>query len=101
LLLTAIQAALKLDWIYEEPATAPEPVITVGPIVPFPPRHLQDLYQLGSIGYVRGIEAKLDEIAAAEPLHRDTIDDLRSLVRNFELKRYMATLESLRDQPSA
>ncbi|HWA47318.1 MAG TPA: ATP-binding protein [Dongiaceae bacterium] len=104
LLLTAIQVALGVEWTYEEPAIAtivsePAPAAN-GAAAPFPARHLQDLHQLGAIGYIRGIEAKLDEIAAAEPDHRDTIDDLRMMVRSFELKRYMATLESLRGQLS-
>jgi signal transduction histidine kinase/CheY-like chemotaxis protein/purine-cytosine permease-like protein len=108
LLLTAIQTALKLEWIYEdlpapstpEPRSQDTPAQRVAP-APFPPQHLSDLHQLGTIGYIRGIEAKLDEIAESEPAHRVIVADLRMLVRSFELKRYMATLEALRDGPSA
>jgi hypothetical protein len=44
---------------------------------------------------VRGIEAKLDEIALAEPETSEFAAYLRGLVRRFELARYMAYLEGL------
>lgn len=108
LLLTAIQASLDLEWIYEEvwaataPEQSPQHIAMPGKAdqARFPPQHLQDLHQLGAIGYIRGIEAKLDEIADNEPAHRPIVADLRVLVRNFELRRYMATLEALRDGTS-
>ena len=42
--------------------------------------------------------SKLDEIVDANPAHSAIVADLRALVRNFELKRYMATVEALRDR---
>jgi signal transduction histidine kinase/CheY-like chemotaxis protein/purine-cytosine permease-like protein len=99
-LLTAIQNALGLEWIYEETIAAPVAETAKAPTLPIPPQHLDDLHQLGKIGYVRGIEAKLDEIADADPAHHSVVADLRALVRNFELKRYMATLEVLRERSS-
>jgi signal transduction histidine kinase/CheY-like chemotaxis protein/purine-cytosine permease-like protein len=96
-LLSAIQQALGLEWIYEESAP-PKPAAAEAPAVTIPTEHLDDLHQLGNIGYVRGIEAKLDEIMDANPAHGAIVADLRSLVRNFELKRYMATVEALRDR---
>jgi hypothetical protein len=44
---------------------------------------------------VRGIEAKLDEIAAADPETAEFTAYLRGLVRRFELARYMAYLETV------
>ena len=80
-------------------ASAPsKPITAEAPAAPIPTEHLDDLHQLGNIGYVRGIEAKLDEIVEANPAHGAIIADLRALVRNFELKRYMATVETLRDR---
>jgi signal transduction histidine kinase/DNA-binding NarL/FixJ family response regulator len=102
-LLTAIQNTLGLEWIYEEADAAPaEPGNKAAPNAgngvpsPVPAQHLDDLHQLGKIGYVRGIEAKLDELEAADPAHLTFVSDMRALVRNFELKRYMATLEAMR-----
>ena len=97
-LLSAIQQALGLEWIYEEESAAPKAVVAEAPAAPIPAEHLDDLHQLGNIGYVRGIEAKLDEIVDANPAHSAVVADLRALVRNFELKRYMATVEALRDR---
>ena len=96
-LLAAIQQALGIEWIYEE-SVASKSVATETPAAPIPTEHLDDLHQLGNIGYVRGIEAKLDEIVDANPAHSAIVADLRALVRNFELKRYMATVEALRDR---
>lgn len=56
--------------------------------------HLNDLFRLGQIGYVRGIQAKLDEIERESPDHRPFVAHLRDLVRNFELGHYMAAVES-------
>jgi signal transduction histidine kinase/ActR/RegA family two-component response regulator len=97
-LLAAIQQALGIEWIYEEEIAPPKPVAAEVPAAPIPTEHLDDLHQLGNIGYVRGIEAKLDEIVDANPAHGAIVADLRALVRNFELKRYMATVEALRDR---
>ena len=81
-----------------EESVASKSVATETPAAPIPTEHLDDLHQLGNIGYVRGIEAKLDEIVDANPAHSAIVADLRALVRNFELKRYMATVEALRDR---
>ena len=54
-LLGAIQRALGLEWIYEEESAAPKLVVTEALAVPIPTEHLDDLHQLGNIGYVRGI----------------------------------------------
>ena len=97
-LLAAIQQALGIEWIYEQESAASKPVAAETPAAPIPTEHLDDLHQLGNIGYVRGIEAKLDEIVDANPAHSAIVADLRALVRNFELKRYMATVEALRDR---
>ncbi|SON54180.1 Aerobic respiration control sensor protein ArcB [Hartmannibacter diazotrophicus] len=53
----------------------------------------QELIRLGGIGYVRGIEARLDRLeedAALKPL----IEELRGHVRNFDFGRYLAVLET-------
>jgi hypothetical protein len=59
--------------------------------------HLDDLYRLGRIGHVRGIHAKLAEMAAEHPANEALAAHLRALVSNFELKRYMTVLEAMRN----
>ena len=61
-----------------------------------PPHHLDDLMELGRIGYVRGIQAKLEELAHLHPEAGTFIDLLRQHVRDFALNRFMATLEAHR-----
>ena len=90
-LLASIRNALGLDWVYDEQSGPPSKEME-GAI---PAQHLADLHRLGKIGYVRGIEAKLDEVAGTIPEHSTIIAELRGLVRNFELKQYMARLEDL------
>ncbi|HTY51280.1 MAG TPA: ATP-binding protein [Steroidobacteraceae bacterium] len=94
-LLAQIGELLALAWVHEVPAQLP-------PEQP-PPRvpsealqHVDDLYRLGSIGHVRGIEARLREIEAQDEASRAFAAHLRSLVSNFDLKRYMGVLEELR-----
>jgi signal transduction histidine kinase/FixJ family two-component response regulator/purine-cytosine permease-like protein len=94
-LLERIRILLDLTWVYE---TEPEPAAAAArpPAADaLPRRHLADLLQLGRIGYVRGIEAKLDEIDDAEPGMAEFTAYLRDLVGRFELGRYMAYLENL------
>jgi signal transduction histidine kinase/CheY-like chemotaxis protein len=58
--------------------------------------HLDDLYRLGRIGHVRGIEAKLRELELEDPANEAVTAQLRALVSNFDLKRYLNVLEALR-----
>jgi len=58
--------------------------------------HLDDLYRLGRIGHVRGIEAKLRELELEDSANDAFAAQLRSLLLNFDLKRYMNVLENMR-----
>ncbi len=58
--------------------------------------HLDDLYQLGRIGHVRGIQAKLREMEQEDAANLTFATHLRGLVANFDLKRYMHVLEAMR-----
>ncbi len=94
-LLAKIQSLLDISWLHEQ-----KPVAIMPPPDPLNlPRpgaaHLHDLLQLGRIGYVRGIEAKLTEITEAEPQMQEFTAHLRGMVRDFALTRYMAFLETL------
>ncbi|MCQ4158903.1 ATP-binding protein [Roseomonas sp. GC11] len=93
LFLGRLQVLLGLDWA--EPAPPPaEPAN--GLIVPPRADHLGELLALGRIGYVRGIEAKLAEIEAEEPLHAPFVQEIRGLLRVYDMRRYLAFLERLR-----
>ena len=97
-LLEAVRSQLKLTWRHE--AAAESVAIAARPgdhvIAEDSRRHLDDLYQLGLIGHVRGIQAKLREVEAEDAANESLVGELRGMVNRFEMKRYMATIEALR-----
>ena len=97
LLLETVGSLLQLEWLYE-PAPAPMAQISSTSLEPPPTQclhHLRALYELGRIGHVRGIEAKLREIEAEHPANGPFAAHLRGFISNFDLKRYMTVLESM------
>jgi signal transduction histidine kinase/CheY-like chemotaxis protein len=97
-LLERIGTLLNLTWIDQpERATPIEQPATENRSAGDRSRHhLDDLYRLGSIGHVRGIEAKLRELELEDPSNEAVAAHLRTLVSNFDLKRYMNVLEAMR-----
>jgi signal transduction histidine kinase/CheY-like chemotaxis protein len=96
-LVESMGSVLTLDWTYEVPRAGTAPGTEPAGQWPDHSRHhIDDLYQLGRIGHVRGIEAKLKEIEAEDPAHAQVAAQLRTLVSNFNLKRYMNVLEAMR-----
>ena len=95
LLLETVGSLLQLEWLYESAAPAPGANL----LEQQPPaqcqHHLGALYELGRIGHVRGIEAKLREIEAEHPANGAFAAQLRGFISNFDLKRYMTVLESM------
>jgi signal transduction histidine kinase/CheY-like chemotaxis protein/purine-cytosine permease-like protein len=85
---------LGLSWIYEG-ETPPSPIAAAKKPVRSPgTSHLQDLLRLGEIGYVRGIEAKLADLAADET-NRPFADELGLYLKAFDMAGYMKFLERL------
>ncbi|MEO8881864.1 MAG: response regulator, partial [Devosia sp.] len=87
-----LEAHLKLEWLDAEARDAEEDEPSL-PIVLPEPAHLSELKSLGEIGYVRGIEAKLAEIATV-PAHAPFVDLLRARVQAFDFEGYAKILES-------
>ncbi len=100
-MLERIGALLGLRWVYEGDAPVPEET-PVEQTTPRPPararRYVDELAQLGRIGHVRGIEAKLRELEAAEPESRAFVARLQQLVANFDMKGYVSLLDSVREE---
>jgi CheY-like chemotaxis protein len=97
-LLERVGTLLNLEWIHgDDPArdTAAD-VTPAGRPNSRSQHHLDDLYRLGRIGHVRGIEAKLREFELEDPVNEAFATELRTLISNFDLKRYMHVLETLR-----
>jgi len=96
-LLEHISALLKLEWIYDTPQ--PELLGAAASTLPLTSQtqhHLDALLQLGRIGHVRGIQAKLREIEAEDAANQPFVSQLRSMVTHFDMKRYMSTLEAMK-----
>jgi CheY-like chemotaxis protein/anti-sigma regulatory factor (Ser/Thr protein kinase) len=96
-LLDQIQSLLKIEWLHERAEAEIPPSVQVSLSAEDLPnrRHVEDLRQLGRIGYVRGIEAKLRDMEAGDPGNLPFVTEMRALVQQFDLKQYMAILEAL------
>jgi CheY-like chemotaxis protein len=93
-LLELVRQLLKIDWKYEtdqlvvthwKPETGSRP----------PPKDVEELINLGQIGYVRAIQVKLDTLNSDHPEHADFVAQMRALIDRFDLDQYMATLKTL------
>ena len=92
-LLDCLGSVLRLQWRYED--TSGQARDAAPGAEALPPRlrgHLDELYQLGRIGHVRGIQAKLRELESGHADSLPFVRRLRLLLGNFELKRYMAVI---------
>lgn len=89
---------LNLEWIYQPEIKKVEQggVPPTGNLGTRSRHHLDDLYRLGRIGHVRGIEAKLRELELEDSANDAFAAELRSLLTNFDMKRYMSVLEAMR-----
>ena len=99
LVLERIGELLGIEWLFEPPppvAAANEDSLAALPDNSH--HHIEDLFRLGRIGHVRGIEAKLKEIETEDPTTAPFAAHLRTLVSNFDLKRYMSVLATLRKE---
>ena len=97
-LLGKIHALLDIEWIYAEKDSDAR-VITADMLTPSmvpSADDIEDLIRLGQIGYMRGIQNKLDAIETKATDHRDFVSYIRVLSDGFDLKRYVAVLESFR-----
>jgi nitrogen-specific signal transduction histidine kinase/CheY-like chemotaxis protein len=97
LLLGQIGTLLGLTWIEQPPPDQAQASTELTRSAGERSRHhLDDLYRLGRIGHVRGIEAKLRELELEDPSNEAVAAQLRLLVSNFDLKRYLNVLEAMR-----
>ena len=93
-LLDAIQDAIGLRWTLEERA-ADQPRHAPLLAQNLLRRHLNDLTELGELGFLRGIEFKLAEIVTESPESGPVVERLRALIDQCDLPRYMAELHVL------
>ena len=88
-LIDKLGAHLALEWTH---ADAPVPTAKVGVMRSPGAEHLRDLANLGQIGHVRGIDAKLSELAG-DPANQPLVDALRRHMQDFDFDGFAETLE--------
>ena len=95
LLLEQIGRLLRIDWLSlaSPPPISPlaSPTLPAGAMTR---GQLADLRQLGSIGYVRGIQARLMEMGSEVPPLEPYVTYLKSLVDEFRLPEFMQALDA-------
>jgi signal transduction histidine kinase/purine-cytosine permease-like protein/ActR/RegA family two-component response regulator len=79
-LLDRIAKHLKLQWLRRTQASVPASL----PVLPSK-ADLDELRELGAIGYIRGIQEKLDAIERYNPASGGFVTHLRALLKNFRL----------------
>jgi CheY-like chemotaxis protein len=87
---------LGLKWLYADDQ-APAPVIAPMPLKSPGAAHVQELLRLGEIGYIRGIEAKLADLAKVEA-NQPFTEKLRSYVAAFDLAGFMDFLHKFEEK---
>jgi len=95
-LLDRIGQILELQWIREPAPRGIDPHGAGAKPRVINRHHVDDLYQLGRIGHVRGVEAKLRQMEGEDPSVGPIADQLRTLVARFDLRQYMQVVEFLR-----
>jgi hypothetical protein len=102
LLLDWLGRRLGLDWTHAEASAPAAPLLPSGPAArpPSAPQ-LQALQELVTLGYLRGIVRRLDQIDSEEPLARDYTARLRTLARQFQLDAMSSMIQqALHDPPT-
>jgi len=102
-LLGKIHALLDIEWVHDTTSLNGQIFSGNGAAAPSlkpetipPPGEIEELIRLIQIGYVRGIEEKLNTIER-NPAHQDFVTYMRVLTDDFDLKRCVVVLESFRD----
>jgi CheY-like chemotaxis protein len=93
-LLEQIRQLLKIEWQYESGEAVPaqwKPETGSRP----QPRDVEELIDLGQMGYIRAIQLKLEEMATDQPEHADFVAQMRGLIDRFDLDQFMANLKTL------
>ena len=96
-LLKKIHALLNIEWVHEKGHAQPA-AMPLGDASAVPrARDIDELISLGEIGHVRRIQEKLSAIVTESPECADFVARMRAFVTGFDLKRYVAALETIRN----
>src|SRR5258708_30865690 len=97
-LIDQIHVLLDIEWTYDTavPALSSLPMRELLVMDAPGPGDIDELMRLSEIGYVRGIEAKLDELVAQSARYQPLVGQLRVLASSFDLRGFNATLAAIR-----
>jgi hypothetical protein len=87
---------LGLKWTYAGNAPAPA-AIAKPPLVSPDAAHMEELMRLCAIGYIRGIEAKLNDLAKDEA-NQPFTEELRTHVAAFDVEGCMTFLHRFNEK---
>ncbi|HEY0293876.1 MAG TPA: ATP-binding protein, partial [Bordetella sp.] len=90
-LLAKIGAHLKLQWIVQPEAEESGPADLSG--ITLAREDAESLLELGAMGYIKGIMARLDDIRDRAPKAAPLVDHLASLAKEFRLTEYNSLLK--------
>lgn len=92
-LLAKIGLHLKLDWIVQPVAETEAASLEQGRNVVLDREDAESLLELGAMGYIKGIFARLEEIRMRSPHTAPLIDHLGLLAKDFRLAEYNTLLK--------
>ncbi|CAD5108847.1 hybrid sensor histidine kinase/response regulator [Zestomonas carbonaria] len=88
-LLEKIKTHLGLEWLKRQEETPGAPA----PLTPPCAATLAELHELGALGYVKGILERLDAVERDEPASAAYVQQLRGLVKRFQLNDFNRRLK--------
>ncbi|WP_027488635.1 hybrid sensor histidine kinase/response regulator [Allorhizobium undicola] len=88
---------LKLQWVYADAAPPQPKPKTSAPLKSPGTDHIDELLRLAEIGYVRGIDAKLQDLARMAD-HQPFADHLKPFLQAFDMAGLIRTLERFRSE---
>jgi signal transduction histidine kinase/FixJ family two-component response regulator len=89
-LLNKLSFLLQLEWLAQGPEPEIEPSVRIASTLDA--EQTEELRQLGAIGYIRGIQARLDSIEQNARPGDEYVAQLRRLVSEFQLDAFMEAL---------
>ncbi|HEV2612636.1 MAG TPA: ATP-binding protein [Noviherbaspirillum sp.] len=97
-LLSALKRHLHIEWLArpQSPPVAASTSASASTVMVVPPNaELTALLELGSVGYVKGILDKLDDIERRDAVYAPFTGELRQLVKRFRLNDYSIRIKEL------
>jgi signal transduction histidine kinase/CheY-like chemotaxis protein len=96
-LLGKIHALLDIEWVHDAGRQDAEVAAILKPGKLPSQSDIEELIRFGQIGYMRGMQDKLNVIERESAAHQNFVSYVRMLADGFDFKRCVAILETFRD----